>query len=120
MTTKMFSVGISVDPATTSSLSIRPASVNLTLIVGAEAPSTPIAFVSGGVPPYTCTPSAGSASLPAGITFAIDKSGNLYPVGTPTTEGTTTEQVLLDVSDSAGGTLKMAVSPKGQKKVWGQ
>jgi hypothetical protein len=109
MTTKMLSVGVTVDPAETSTLTVLPATSSLTLTVGKDAPSIPIAKAIGGVPPYTVAAAAGSAALPDGVTFVIDKAGMVYPTGTPTTASTSTEQILLDISDSAGSTVTATV-----------
>lgn len=77
-----------------------PSTVTDSLTVGTAAPSTPLAEVSGGTPPYltpTIDPSSPS-QLPPGLTAAVDASGNFTVTGTPTAGGTGT--VIFDVTDS--------------------
>jgi hypothetical protein len=56
--------------------------------------------ITGGVPPYTATVDAASASqLPTGVTVGLDANNNLIVSGTPTVAGSAT--ILIDVKDSA-------------------
>jgi hypothetical protein len=123
MSNQILSLGLSIEPSSTSGLTVVPAATSLTLTVGAAAPSTPIATVKGGVPPYVLTP---KVPLPAGLSFYDDKKGSIYLTGTPTVAVPTTEQILVTVSDSTAQpaqTVSAAVgttSAPPLKKVWGQ
>ena len=127
MATKMLSVGLSIEPATKSTLVITPLNLNNTLTVGVGAPGNPIAIVSGGVKPYTVAPSAGSAALPNGLSFTVDNNGNIFLAGTPTEAVASNLQILLDVSDSSASTVTApapvataATPTTSKKKAWGE
>lgn len=128
MTTRMLSVGLSVDPSSASTLSLTPLRTSQTLTVGQGAPGGPIASVSGGVKPYSVALSSGSSPLPAGLELSDDKNGNIFLTGTPTAAVPSNLQILIDVSDSAPAdaagpaTVKAGVPIKatGTKKVWGE
>jgi|SRR5580704_5273299 hypothetical protein len=116
MTTKQMSVGVAIDPAVETTLVVSPTSVTLGLNAGAAVPSKPLAKVSGGTPPYTCV---AANPLPPGLTFEVNKNGDIYALGTPTATAPTTVQVLLDISDSAPdatGTATVVTKKSG----WGK
>ncbi len=89
------------------SLVVTPASATENLTVGTAADGTAVAVVSGGVPPYTYALDSASGPLPTGVTFAEDGNGNITLAGTPTVAGTSASPVLLDITDSAGGTAQL-------------
>ena len=96
------SIGFTVAPGGTGQpLTVTPASVNEDLTVGKATDGTVVATVTGGQPPYTIPLDPSSGPLPDGVTLAIDASGVITLVGTPTTPSTTVEQVIVAVTDSA-------------------
>ncbi len=101
MSQVQFSATFTVAPGA-QPLTVTPATASLSLTVGVAVPTTPIAAVAGGVPPYTASLDAASGPLPTGVTMGLDASGtNVVLSGTPTVAGTSATPVLLDVSDSA-------------------
>jgi hypothetical protein len=100
MSQVQFSAMFSVT-APASTLAVTPATGSFSLTVGTPVPTTTVAVVSGGVPPYTYALDAASGPLPTGVTFAEDNNGNISLTGTPTVAGTSTTPVLLDINDSA-------------------
>ena len=97
----------------------NPSPINLT--VGVDATGTPVATVSGGVPPYNYSLDPSSPALPDGITFNEDGAGNITLAGTPATDAADAN-VLLNVQDSGpprlNGTAKAKVAVViGKKKI---
>jgi len=108
------SIGFTVAPGGTGApLTVTPTSVNEDLTAGKAADGIVVATVTGGTPPYTIPLDSASGPLPDGISLAIDASGVITLVGTPTTASTTVEQVLVNVTDSAppsGAQLRTAAA----------
>jgi SprB-like repeat protein len=103
------SVTFNVVPPTPPALTVTPAVQTENLTVGVAADGTAVATVSGGVPPYTYALDANSGALPTGVTFAESSVGVITLAGTPTTAGTSTSPVLLDIVDSAGTSAQLKV-----------
>lgn len=119
MATKMLSLGLTVDqaavPATVTALTVIPKHASRTLQVGVAVSNTPIAEIEGGTPPYKVVASVGSGSLPAGVVIT-SSANSIYLTGTPTMAGTSSVQILLDVSDSEAKTASATPAKKG---TWG-
>src|SRR3977135_1042525 len=98
MSTVQLSVSFTVSsPA--NPLVVTPPSENEALVVGVPVPTTPIAVVSGGTPPYTYAVDPASGPLPDGVSLSEDGAGNISLSGTPTTAGTSTTPFLLNITD---------------------
>jgi len=93
-------------------LVVTPASATENLTVGTAADGTAVAAVTGGTPPYSYALDPSSGPLPTGINFAEDSSGNITLAGTPTVAGNSTTPVLLNITDSAGGTAQLSAAVK--------
>jgi putative Ig domain-containing protein len=86
-------------------LTITPTTFTLNAESGVALPPTPIASVTGGVPPYTysldpaiTTP----GTVPNGLTLAEDNNGNISISGTPTDPSGTAVDFGVIATDSAG------------------
>jgi hypothetical protein len=88
-------------------LTVTPATQTENLTVNVSATGTPVAVVSGGVPPYAYALDPTSGPFPPGILFAEDLAGNVTLSGTPTAPFTSTTAVLLDITDAAGASAQL-------------
>jgi len=85
---------------TPSPLTINPTADTLNGQVGTIMPSTPVASVTGGVPPYTYALDPALGTVPDGLALSEDGNGNISIAGTPTTAGQVNFGVI--ATDSAG------------------
>lgn len=101
------SIVFNIAPAA-NPLVITPNTVTENLTVGVAADGTAVGTVSGGTPPYSGpTVDPASGPVPPGISFAMDGSGNITLVGTPTASGSSTTPVILDVTDASGAQAQL-------------
>lgn len=108
MATVQLSVSFTVNGGTPPNpLVVTPATAALTLTVGTAADGTAVAVVSGGTAPYTYALDPSSGALPPGVNFSEDSAGNITLVGTPTTAGTSSTPVLLNITDADGVTAQL-------------
>ena len=113
MSEATFKATMEVAPAAGQPLTLTPASADFpNLQVGVDSTGTPVTTVSGGTPPYTYAMDSNSDPLPDGITFEEDPTGTIVTLdGVPTTAGSygDVDGILLDVTDSAGGSAQLKV-----------
>jgi hypothetical protein len=121
MSQVQFKATFEVAPGTVgSSLAVAPPLEDFPdLQVGVATDGTPVATVTGGVPPYQYALDPNSDPMPPGVNFAEDGNGDITLAGTPTTAGDygNVNGVLLDITDSAGNTAQLK---RGAAKVIGK
>lgn len=98
--TVQITINFNISPAAPPPIVASPSTVSLPATVGVSLPSSPIAVISGGTPPFSqpVVDPASPSPLPPGVTASIDASGNVTLSGAPQAEGSGT--VILDVTDS--------------------
>jgi hypothetical protein len=101
MSQVQFTANFTVTGGPSNPLTVTPSSNTFNLTVGTPADGTAVGVVSGGTPPYSYALDPSSGPMPTGVTFAEDSNGNITLAGTPTSAGTSSTPVLLDITDSA-------------------
>lgn len=115
MTQVQFKATMEVASAAPGALTVTPATEDFPdLQVGVPTDGTAVATVTGGVAPYSYALDPNSDPMPDGVSFVNDDEGNIELAGTPTTAGDygTVNGILLDITDSAGGSATLAVKQK--------
>jgi hypothetical protein len=111
MSQVQLSVSFTVNPGTQQNpLLVTPATATENLTVGVAADGMSVAVVSGGTAPYTYALDPSSGPLPDGVNFSEDGSGNVTLSGTPTTAGSSTTPVLLNINDAGGASASFRTS----------